>query len=187
MRITRLRKRGLTVAVELDGEPWRRLPIEVVALCGLRVGLELDRPTLRRIRTALRRVEALEVAARLLRYRDLSTARLALELGERGVAPVARRETLASVARAGLLDDGRAAASRARVLVDRGHGDAAIRWRLQQEGFPDQAVEDAVTELVPELERARAILERDGTSARSLRALAGRGFAEETLEAVASF
>ena len=58
--VTRLRedRRG-RVAVELDGAPWRVLPVDVVARAGLSEGRTLDRETLRTVRRELRRVEAI--------------------------------------------------------------------------------------------------------------------------------
>ena len=185
-RVTGLRKAGAAVAVELDGEPWRRLPAEVVLGCGLRTGVELNRRRLRRIRSGLRRVEALEIAARLLRHRDLSAARLVKGLARRGIAPAVRTEAVRSLTRAGLVDDVRAAAARARALAERSRGDAAISWRLEQEGFTEEAVVEALAALDPERERAQAVVDREGLSPRTLRRLSTSGFSAETLEGLMS-
>ncbi len=58
--VTALRddRRG-RVAVELDGVPWRLLPLDVVARAGIAEGRVLDRPALRLLRRELRRAEAL--------------------------------------------------------------------------------------------------------------------------------
>jgi SOS response regulatory protein OraA/RecX len=154
----------------------------VVVGCGLRRGLELDRPLLRRLRAELRRVEAVDAAARALRHRDLSSARLESTLARRGIAPTERRRAVDSLERAGLVDDRRTAASRARALALRGYGDDAIRWRLTEEGFADDAADEALAELEPEPERARRVLELEGASDRTLRLLARRGFASDSLE-----
>ena len=60
--VTALRARRGRVEVEVDGSPWRTLPLEVVGRSGLLVGLELDRPRLRLVRRELRRAEALAAA-----------------------------------------------------------------------------------------------------------------------------
>ena len=67
--VTRLRDaRSGRVAVELDGAPWRTLPVDVVARAGLTEGRALDRPALRLLRQELRRAEALTVAGRGLNW-----------------------------------------------------------------------------------------------------------------------
>jgi SOS response regulatory protein OraA/RecX len=164
--------------VELDGAPWRVLPVDVVVRAGLAVGRTLERPHVRELRRELRRAEALQVAGRALRDRDLSRQRLAERL-EGAVPPAAAAESLATLERAGLVDDRRVARLRAESLAERGYGDEAIRHRLEAEGLPD----DAVAELRPELERARPLIERRGAGPRTARYLAGRGFGEEAVEA----
>jgi hypothetical protein len=71
--LTALRRaRAGRVALEVDGRPWRVVPDEVALAAGLRAGLVLDRAALRRLRRELRRVEAMEAAARVLAHRDLA-------------------------------------------------------------------------------------------------------------------
>lgn len=183
-RVTALRKAGASVAVELDGAPWRDLPHEVVLGCRLEQGLELDRPRLRRIRAELRRVEATRTAARLLRHRDLPAGRLDAELAARGVTPVPRREALEALSRARLIDDRRLAAARVEALANNEYGDDAIRWRLAQAGLPDELVAEAILRLPLEVERSRPIVEREGVSLRTARLLARRGFDADVIETV---
>jgi len=184
-RITALRKAGKTaVAVELDGEPWRKLPHAVVLACSLRPGLELDRSRLRQLRTELRRFEALAVAGRLLRHRDLAAERLEGELARRHVAPADRHLALGALERAGVVDDARLAAGQAQRLAERGYGDGAIRWRLFEAGLPEPCIEEAVISLEDESERARALVESEGVSARTVRLLVRRGFGEDAVETV---
>jgi SOS response regulatory protein OraA/RecX len=154
----------------------------VVIGCGLRKGLELDRPLLRRLRDELRRVEAVDAAARALRHRDLSSARLDSTLERRGIGPVERRRAVGALERAGVVDDRRIAASRARALAGRGYGNEAIRWRLVEEGFAEEAADEALADLEPERERVRRFLDVNGGSPRTLRLLARRGFAADSLE-----
>jgi SOS response regulatory protein OraA/RecX len=177
--VTALRpdRRG-RVAVELDGAPWRELPLDVVARAGLAEGRLLDRPALRLLRRELRRAEALQVAGQALRHRDLSRRRLAKRL-ESAVPPAAAAESLAVLERAGVVDDARVARMRAESLAARGYGDEAIRHRLREEGLP----EDAVGALEPETERAKRLIERRGPGPRTARYLASHGFGEEALEA----
>jgi regulatory protein len=184
--VTRLRedRRG-RVAVELDGAPWRTLPMDVVARAGLAEGRRLDRPALRLLRHELRRAEALAVAGRALRRQDLSARGIAERLGRASVAPAAVEESLAVLARAGLVDDARFASTRAGTLAERGYGDAAIRHDLERQGVDPELIRQALEGLEGEGERARRLVERRGPGARTARYLASKGFGEGALEAAA--
>jgi SOS response regulatory protein OraA/RecX len=182
--VTALRddRRG-RVAVELDGAPWRVLPLDVVVRAGIAEGRLLDRPALRLLRRELRRAEALRVATRALRARDLSTRRLEDRLARAAVSPATAAESVAALTRAGLADDARLARTRAEALAERGYGDAAIRHRLEQEGVPGELATEAVSGLGGEAERAARLIERRGTGIRTARFLTGRGFGEQAVEA----
>lgn len=178
------RSRPGRVALEVDGRPWRIVPDDVVVHCGLRAGLELERPLLRDLRRELRRCEALAAAVRTVSRRDVSAGRLRQRLDARGIAPqeaVAAVETLSA---AGVVDDERLARSRARALAERGWGDAAVAARLEQEGFRREAVTGALGELPAEHERAAELAARTPDRVALWRLLARRGFAPETIEDV---
>jgi len=170
------------VAVELDGAPWRVLPVDVVVRAGIVAGRSLDRPALRLLRRELRRAEALGVAGRALRRRDLSRRALADRLERAAVSPAAAEESLATLTRAGLVDDARVARSRAESLANRGYGDDAIRHRLRREGLEEHAA-DSLAGLEPESKRAEAIVGRRGKGPRTARYLGSRGFGEDAVEA----
>ena len=184
--VTRLRddRRG-RVAVELDGAPWRTLPVDVVVRSGLAEGRALDRPALRLLRHELRRAEALAVAGRALRRRDLSERGIAERLARASVAPAAVEESLAVLSRAGLLDDARFARTRAGSLAERGYGDAAIRHDLGRQGVATEVIQQALESLEAEGERARRVVERRGPGPSTARYLASKGFGEDALEAAA--
>jgi SOS response regulatory protein OraA/RecX len=184
--VTRLRedRRG-RVAVELDGAPWRTLPMDVVARAGLAEGRRLDRPALRLLRHELRRAEALAVAGRALRRQDLSARGIAERLGRASVAPAAVEESLAVLSRAGLVDDARFASNRAGNLAERGYGDAAIRHDLERQGVDPELIWQALEGLEGEGERARRLVERRGPGAKTARYLASKGFGEGALEGAA--
>ena len=185
-KVTRLRDdRRRRVAVELDGAPWRTLPVEVVVRAGLAEGRELDRPALRLVRQELRRAEALAVAARALRRQDLSERGIAERLARASVAPAAVEASLAVLSRAGLVDDARFARARAGSLAERGYGDVAIRHDLARKGVASEVIEAALESLEAEAERARRLVERRGPGVGTARYLASKGFGEEALEAAA--
>ena len=185
-KVTRLRDNGRgRVAVELDGAPWRTLPVDVVARSGLAEGRSLDRPVLRLLRQELRRAEAIAVAGRALRRRDLSERGMAERLARASVAPAAVKESLAVLARAGLVDDERFARTRADNLAERGYGDAAIRHDLRRQGVDPELIRGTLEGLEPEGERAQRLVKRRGQGRSTARYLASRGFGEEAVEAAA--
>jgi SOS response regulatory protein OraA/RecX len=176
--VTALRARGgrshggQRVEVELDGRPWRVVPLEAAVRASLAVGCELDR------------LEARAVALRALRSRDHTTASLERRLAERGTAPSLRQETVEAAERAGLVDDARFAAGRAALLAGRGAGDLLIADDLERHGVPAESIPAALAALEPERTRVERLVEARGRSARTLRFLASRGFSEEALESL---
>jgi regulatory protein len=181
--VTGLRElRGDRVAVELDGARWRTVPAEVVLRVRLGVGEELDRPRLRELARELRRARAVDVALRAVSRREQSAAELDLRLRHRGFAPGLREETLNRLERVGLVDDERYAMRRAESLSERGHGDEAIRWRLERDGVAAEIASKAVAALPPERQRAQLVVAARGAGLRTARELARRGFGEEAVE-----
>jgi regulatory protein len=170
------------VSVALNGEDWRVLPAEAVVRAGLTVGVPLDRGRARTLARELRRTEALQVAGRALRHRDLSASRLSERLRQRGIGAEARVEALETLSRSGLVDDERFARSRARALAERNYGDAAIRHELEAQRVAPELIEAAVADLAGEDDRAARVIARRGKSPKTLRYLAGRGFDPDVLE-----
>src|SRR5947209_10841488 len=114
-RVTALRPgRAGRVQVELDGAPWRTIPVEVAARVGVWLDAELDRPRLRALARELRRVRALSEATSALARREYSAGALEERLERRRVPPAGRREALQTLERVGYLDDERFALARAR-------------------------------------------------------------------------
>jgi SOS response regulatory protein OraA/RecX len=171
------------VAVELDGASWRTLPTEPVVRAGLRVGCELDRPTARLLRRELRRAEALAVAGRSLRARDISVQALEERLERSGVPRELRRDVVRALEGAGIVDDRRFATARAAALAGRGYGDAAIAADLDRRGLAADLSAEALAALAPEAERAREAAAERGRGAKTARFLASKGFGEEAIEA----
>jgi regulatory protein len=180
--VTALRAAGRRrVAVELDGTVWRTLPLEAVLRAGLADGVVLDRPRARELGRQLRRLAALQTATTALQRRDRSAHELELRLDERGVAPVERDRTLATLRSAGFVDDGRFARERARTLAARMSGDALIRDDLERRGIDPDEIDAALAGLEPEAERAAAVVSQRGQGAKTARYLASRGFGEDAV------
>jgi regulatory protein len=126
--------------------------------------------------------EALDLAARALAHRDLSTVELRERLERRGIGAEQQDRALATLERAGVLDDARFACSRAAALAARGYGNAAIEADLERRGIDPALRSAALERLESEPERARAVLERRGAGARTTRYLLSRGFDREAAE-----
>jgi regulatory protein len=182
--VTALRGQNGRVVVELDGIPWRTLPTAAVVEAGLAVGTQLDRERARILVRALRRHRASEVTVRALSRRDRSRAELEQRLAQAGVRADEREETLERAVRAGLVDDARFAAARARTLAERGAGDRLVLHDLARLGVEERIARAALSGLEPEAERAARILGARGRSVRTLRYLASRGFDPESLDDV---
>ena len=187
MIVTALRERKRNrVAVELDGRAWRVLPTDAVVRAGLTVGRPLDRSTARELAREVRRAKALAAATRSLAAGDRSERALEQRLARAGHSAAAREDAIASLARAGAIDDARLAESRAELLGRRGYGDAAIRADLRRRQIAPEVAASAVAALEPELERLRRAIENESVTPALLRRLAGRGFSRDTLDEVAS-
>jgi len=117
-----------------------------------------------------------------LRYRDRSRRDVEARLARAGVEEASRDEALETLERLGYVDDGRFASSRAAALAARGFGDAAIEDALAREGIEAETAVVAIRAITGERERAAAIVEREGRSARTAARLSRRGFSHETVD-----
>jgi regulatory protein len=130
------------------------------------------------------RAEALAVATRALARREHSRRSLRKRLLRAQVSAGEADEVVEELLRLGLLDDGRFARERARVLAERGKGDAAIRSDLEQAGVEAAEIGAALAGLGPEPERAARLVARRGATLATARLLASRGFDEDVVAAL---
>jgi SOS response regulatory protein OraA/RecX len=126
---------------------------------------------------------ALAVATRALARRDFSERGLRERLRRAGVTPAEAEDAVGALLQAGLVNDRRFALSRAQSLAERGKGDTAIGFDLEQQGLAADAIEVALASLEPERERAERVIARRGGGAATARLLARRGFDEDAVEA----
>jgi regulatory protein len=131
------------------------------------------------------RAEALAAAQVALARRDLSERELRDRLARAGVEPAAAEQALETLRRGGLVDDERFSAERARVLAERGKGDAAIRFDLERHGIAGELVDNTLAGVEPERERAERVVARRGGGPKTARLLASRGFGEAIVSLVA--
>jgi regulatory protein len=123
-------------------------------------------------------------AANVLRRRDVSAKELGERLERAHVDPATRSEVVARLDEVGVVDDERFARSRAQALAERHAGNAFIRHDLSERGLSAECVEAAIAPLEPEAVRAARVVERRGSSPKTARYLAGKGFSEDAIEAV---
>jgi regulatory protein len=129
------------------------------------------------------RPTALEAAAKALARRDRSAADLTAYLERHGTTPEEAGDAVARLRDAGYVDDTRYAARRAEVLAERGYGDEAVRFELEQDGLAAGEIEAALATLAPERERALELLRRAESPLAAIRRLAAKGFGADSLEA----
>jgi SOS response regulatory protein OraA/RecX len=120
----------------------------------------------------------------MLARRPLSRALLEERLEKKGVAPVALGEAVEALEQAQYLNDRSYACERAGSLAERGYGDRAVRYILEQERVGSELIEEALDALEPELERARTIARSISDRKRLLGRLVRRGFDSDTIEQV---
>ena len=173
---------GTCIAIELDGIPWRTVPLGAAVSARLSPGVRLDRERARELARALRRHRAEEVALRALARREHSRTSLEGRLARAGVRGSERREALDRAERAGLVDDGRYAGARARTLAERDAGDELVLDDLVRHGVTETVARAALESLEPERERLERIVARRGLSTKTVRFLAAKGFAPDHLE-----
>ena len=111
---------------------------------------------------------------------------LADYLARRGVGRKERVEAVDRLTDIGYLDDSRFAFGRARSLAERGYGDDAVRFELEQEGVAAERIDTAVAGLAAERERALAVLRGSRSPLAGIRKLAAKGFSADSIEAAAA-
>jgi regulatory protein len=144
--------------------------------------VELDRERARRVGRELRRHEAMARATNVLRRRDVSAKELDARLARAHVDPTTRAEVVTRLDEVGVIDDNRFASRRAQALAERGAGNDLIRHDLSGRGIVAESIEAAVSLLEPERARAARVVKRRGSSPKTARYLAGKGFSEDAIE-----
>jgi regulatory protein len=125
---------------------------------------------------------ALDVAKRALARRDHSERGLRERLARGGIELDDAETAVRTLRDAGLLDDARFAAQRARALAERGRSDRAIRFDLESQGVDRDLVAEALAALEPERERAARVVSRRGSGPKTARLLVQRGFDPDVVE-----
>jgi regulatory protein len=128
--------------------------------------------------------DPVDLAARALQHRDRSRHELDERLARAGIGADERAAALDTLARVGVLDDGRFAAARAEALASRGCGDKLIRHDLAGHGLDPEQIDGALAALEPEPERARDQVRRLGLSEKTVRRLARKGFGQDAIAGV---
>ena len=133
-------------------------------------------------------------ALRVLARREVSEAGLRAALGRAGLDQATVEAEVEAARALGVLDDARSVEVRARRLVEgRALGQAGMRRRLLESGYPPALVERALRDVIAEaqwdersvaeeLVRARAVPPDARGRARLARLLLSRGFQSELVE-----
>ena len=124
--------------------------------------------------------DPIEIATRALRHRDRSRRELDELLARAGVDE--REEALDTLERVGYIDDERFAGARAGALASRGYGDEWIRRDLARHRVGTEIALAAIAGLAPEADRAGALVERLGRTAKTGAHLTRKGFGPDALE-----
>jgi regulatory protein len=127
--------------------------------------------------------DPIEIAARALQHRDRSRREIEERLARAGIDEDRRTDALDTLERVGYVDDERFAGARAEALANRGYGDEWIRHDLGEHGVAAEAIVEAIGALVPEADRAAALVHRLGRTPKTGARLARKGFGEDALEA----
>lgn len=134
---------------------------------------------------------ALELALRFLTQHDLTGLQVAQKMERAGVEPSAASEVVEWLRVRSFVSEERLTES---LLLNsrwtRDKGDALLREKLQLKGVPDPVIESVLAEVpvLPEVERAAALIQTKFRGDRSPRRVAGflhrKGFREETIEQI---
>jgi regulatory protein len=127
--------------------------------------------------------DPIEIAAKALQHRDRSRREVEQRLARAGIDEDRLTDALDTLERVGYVDDARFAGARAGALANRGYGDEFIRLDLAEHGVTAEAIGGAIAGLEAEAERAAALVERLGRTAKTGAHLARKGFGEDALEA----
>jgi regulatory protein len=126
--------------------------------------------------------DPIELAASALQHRDRSRREVEERLARAGIDEERRNDALETLERVGYVDDERFAGARAEALANRGYGDEWIRHDLAGHGVAVEAVGEAIATLLPEAERATALVKRLGSTPKTGAQLARKGFGQDALE-----
>lgn len=147
----------------LDGEPWRDVPLDVIARAHLDVGQQIDSDVLLEVLAAFEPSSARDRAVRLLTYRERSVSELRERLAEDGYSLGVIDSVVERLREIGLVDDERFARSFARNLTQvRGLGRMRAQRELASRGIDAALTTDALDDALPlEVEaRTAAMLAR---------------------------
>lgn len=126
MKFTSIKQyKGSTYEAEIDGERKLYLHIDIIADFGIRTGMEIDRPELRRIIYASNFRRAYQYALYCLDYRDYSASEMTRKLTDKYRNEALCGAVVEKLTGAGLIDDSRFAEKLARKLV----GSRRLGWR----------------------------------------------------------
>ena len=130
----------------------------------------------------LRRHEAMARATNVLRRRDVSAKELDTRLERAHIDPTTRAEVVTRLDEVGAVDDGRFACRRAEMLAERGAGDESSATTCPAGESRSSPSRRPFRSSSPSRARAARVVGRRGSSPKTARYLAGKGFSEDAIE-----
>ena len=145
MKITKIeKKKGRRYQIEVDGEYWYILDIEIIYDFHLKEDMEVEEAFLNRVKEAAEYRKAKERALYLLGVRDYGRNELIRKLGEKVSLPAARK-AVEKMEELGLLNDEAYAEKLGNYLFTEKHfGVRRVRFELEKKGFSSEVIEKAL-------------------------------------------
>lgn len=145
MKITKIeKKKGRRYQIEVDGEYWYILDIEIIYDFHLKEDMEVEEAFLNRVKEAAEYRKAKERALYLLGVRDYGRNELIRKLGEKVSLPAARK-AVEKMEELGLLNDEAYAEKLGNYLFTEKHfGVRRVRLELGKKGFSSEVIEKAL-------------------------------------------
>ncbi|MDE6784669.1 MAG: RecX family transcriptional regulator [Ruminococcus sp.] len=146
MEITSISQyKGTTYEVEIDGGRKLYLHIDIIADYGIRTGMQIERPELKKIIYASNFRRAYQYSLYCLDYRDYSAEELFEKLVKTYKNETLCLEVIRKLAAAGLINDRRYAEKLARKLVEvRKYGRRRAEREMLQKGLDSETVRNAL-------------------------------------------
>jgi len=152
-------KRRKHVILVIEGSEDLTVHEDVVVALGLSAGTPLSAETLRSIATQAQVVRATQAASAQLAHRPRSRQELVRSLRQKGFDDGVAEQALAKLEKLGFINDARFARDLAQSLCRRNTGRRAIVYKLQKSGVSDELIQEAVAEVLEDVDDTERALE----------------------------
>jgi len=145
--------------VHLDGVPTLELSDWTLSKCGLRIGDDLDEPTVDNIKFTEAETQAKNIAINYLSYRPRSSKEIIDHLTKKGYSRACAEDVTCQLQSVRMVNDLEFARAFVRDRLKRKPtGQALLRMQLRAKGIPSSMVDTVLTELIsPQSQQASAL------------------------------